>query len=502
MMAAGIPGGSAQSVPVLRFKQWLDIWDAYNFDGSAHGRKPEPYIYLFSMSAAQLRTLCDVYRRERTTDGAEGIQRRRDESRTGKILRYVRYGYPYGDLKPAQQTPDKERLRKPGWLPTAIVVNILVEGDRRRGRQVDPAHLVSVRSTESNWALVLPAETPSRGALAPLEVIDGQHRLWAFDDNDDGYRIPDDFELPVVAYHGLDVAWQAYLFWSINVSPKKINPSHAFDLYPLLRTQDWLESAGELNVYREARAQELTEILYTHPASPWKDRINMLGQPDGPPVRQVAWVRGLIATFLSTGRGLGAPGLFQTNLVETGEPLEWTRPQQAAFLIQLWRDVWDAVAAQSNRHHWTRAFGDPERALTSKTSLLNQDMGVRAVLGAFNDIFYLKAEEWRLNDWRDPDAGADRGLESEVNTALTTIATARFRPQMVEVAQGIAAFDWRSLEGPGVRDDENLTLQKRSYRGSGGYTVLKADVLQCIGEDDNPTNYGASAARTVRGRQS
>ena len=42
-------------VSVLRFKQWLDIWSEYRFDDKAHSRRPEPYIYLFSMSAAQLR---------------------------------------------------------------------------------------------------------------------------------------------------------------------------------------------------------------------------------------------------------------------------------------------------------------------------------------------------------------------------------------------------------------------------------------------------------------
>ena len=60
--------------------------------------------------------------------------------------------------------------------------------------------------------------------MPPLEVIDGQHRLWAFDSADE------DFELPVVAFHGLDISWQAYLFWTINIKPKRINPSLAFDL--------------------------------------------------------------------------------------------------------------------------------------------------------------------------------------------------------------------------------------------------------------------------------
>lgn len=137
----------------------------------------------------------------------------------------------------------------------------------------------------------------------------------------------------MVAFHGLDIAWQAYLFWSINVSPKRINPSHAFDLYPLLRTQDWLDRVGELTVYREARAQELTELIYSHPKSPWKNRINMLGERGAGGVSQAAWVRALLTTFLGTGRGHGRPGLFQSNLSGYEELLQWTRPQQSAFII-------------------------------------------------------------------------------------------------------------------------------------------------------------------------
>jgi hypothetical protein len=70
---------------------------------------------------------------------------------------------------------------------------------------------------------------------------------------------------------------QAYLFWTINIKPKKINPSLAFDLYPLLREQIWLESGETVHVYRESRAQELTEALWATPMSPWHRRINILG---------------------------------------------------------------------------------------------------------------------------------------------------------------------------------------------------------------------------------
>jgi hypothetical protein len=240
------------TVPAIRFKQWLADWNEYDFDPQQFRREPEPYLYLFSMRAAELRRLSDVYRRKRQGNVAEGIQRKRDDSRTARIQRYVHYGYPYGDLPKHLRTEEFAELRKPGWLPTAIVVNILQPGDERHGLTIDAKHVVTIRRAGGAACelQIPPLDLIEQSPLAPLEVIDGQHRLWAFEDANGGLPVPDDFELPVVAYRGLDIAWQAYLFWSINVSPKRINPSHAFDLYPLLRTQDWLEQAGEIKVYQ------------------------------------------------------------------------------------------------------------------------------------------------------------------------------------------------------------------------------------------------------------
>ena len=87
-------------------------------------------------------------------------------------------------------------------------------------------------------------------------MIDGQHRLWAFE----GEELAGDYELPVIAFVGLDLSWQAYLFYTINIKPKKINTSLAFDLYPLLRTEEWLNKFEGPAIYRETRAQELVEL--------------------------------------------------------------------------------------------------------------------------------------------------------------------------------------------------------------------------------------------------
>jgi transposase-like protein len=76
---------------------------------------------------------------------------------------------------------------------------------------------IRVNDNGNHVTIQLPERFPDSNELAPIEVIDGQHRLWAFDDT------AVDFDLPVVAFYGLDRSWQAYLFWTINIKPKRIN---------------------------------------------------------------------------------------------------------------------------------------------------------------------------------------------------------------------------------------------------------------------------------------
>lgn len=247
-------------IPAIVVHQWLTEWNRVIFDDTALRRRPEPHFYLFALPAPELKSLCGIYRR--STEGGVartldlGIERRHDPDRSQAIGQYVHHGYPWSELSPTKKkSAEFDDLRKPGWLPTAIVVNILKAGDRRRGLAVSESDLLTVGDADGQTAtIVLPRSftgsgwTPSQAH--PIEVIDGQHRLWAFEDD----PAAESFELPVVAFHGLDVSWQAYLFWTINIKPKRINASLAFDLYPLLRTEDWLEKFEGHSTYREARA--------------------------------------------------------------------------------------------------------------------------------------------------------------------------------------------------------------------------------------------------------
>lgn len=290
-------------IAALKVNQWLSGWNRVEFSPSHHRAKPLPHFYVFSLSAQELRSLCGIVRRQvsgvmpRAQD--LGIQRQHDPERSEEIARFVEFGYPWSTLSTAKRkTAEFNDLRKPGWLPTAIVVNILRKSDERPGGKVAEHDLITVRDDEDYCTIKLPYQnwtnTWRPSAVPPLEVIDGQHRLWAFEEDSRATG----FEVPVVAFIGLDVSWQAYLFWTINIKPKRINPSLAFDLYPLLRAEDWLDRAEGHPIYRETRSQELTEALWSHPDSPWYDRINMLGERQIKWVTQSAWIKALMATLV------------------------------------------------------------------------------------------------------------------------------------------------------------------------------------------------------------
>jgi hypothetical protein len=465
-------------VPVLPVRQWLKSWDAVDYDPKHHRRKPEPEFYLLAMDAMILRRLSGIYRRTATQSAKRaddlGIQRRHDPERSDEIARFVRFGYPWSEIPERRRRLEEYRdLRKPGWLATAVVVNILTRSDRRLDSSVSPAELVDVEDGDNDVSLLLPPGverpdwTPSQ--VPPLEVIDGQHRLWAFNDE----KGVEGFELPVVAFHGLDLSWQAYLFYTINIKPKKINRSLAFDLYPLLRTEDWLEEFEGPAIYRETRAQELTEALWLHPASPWQNRINMLGEGRSG-VSQAAWIRALMASFVKgwEGKGVRIGGLFGAPVGSKHLALPWSRAQQAAFLILLWSDF--AKAVGRTRSEWSKSIGSG--GLFSMHSLVNSDQGVRAVLQVANDLVYIKALDLDLFNWQ-MDLPNTEALEIEdVTSALKAARAQPFAPFLSVLAERLALFDWRTASAPGLSEEHRV--QKLAFRGSGGYRELRRQLLR------------------------
>ena len=502
-----MPDTPPSSLPALKVNQWLSCWDDIQWKPEEYRSKPPRSFYQFSISAQALRRLSGVYRR--TTDRARGrsdlgIQRRHEPERSEEIARFVKYGYPWSVLNATKrQQPDFADLRQPGWLPTAILINILTADDKRRDQHVTEGDLVTIRDDHDVHRVILPCSLDSDDwnpkTIAPIEVIDGQHRLWAFDQT----TLDGGFELPVVAFVGLDLSWQAYLFYTINIKPKKINPSLAFDLYPLLRTETWLEKIEGPKVYRESRAQEIVDILWSRSESPWHRRINMLGEPGhrGLMVTQAGWVRSLLASFVKRWDGRRAPGGLFGGAVGNDLPvLPWTLEQQAAFLIFLGRRL--RAAVEGATHRWMSLLrqrspdgedhGDP--AFVGRHNLLNQDQGLRAFLQVSNDICYVAVRHWLHEELvsvsTDPDEARD------VAFALRHFEKNQELGAYIDpLTHALATFDWRSSDAPGLTSDERL--RRSAFRGSGGYRVLREALLRHIIDDDDNI-VGMDAAQVLQ----
>lgn len=483
-------------IHAIKVHQWLKDWEKVDFDPLNHRSKPEGHFYIFSLSAAKLKSLTGIHRRTASEGSLRsqdlGIQRRHDPKRSRDIRDFVSYGHPLSDLSDTQRKLSQfESFRKPGWLPTAIVVNILKDGDERLGKKVAKEDLLQIENKENNLVeIALPQNFKGSSWIPkvehPIEVIDGQHRLWAFEEQ----SIDEDFELPVVAFWGLDLSWQAYLFWTINIKPKRINSSLAYDLYPLLRTEDWLEKIDGHPIYKETRAQELTEALWSNKKSPWYQTINMLGESGlgEAMVTQSAWIRSLISTYLKpwTQIGKGIGGLFGAQIKQNEDILPWSRAQQAAFLIFMGDALRNEV--QKSKASWAeslRAEKQPSLFQDKKSdlafygthTLLATDQGIRGLLSVTNDLCYISAEKLKLFDWVN-DLDNEATDEESVQESLETLQGTLAEKFLIELAKALSSYDWRTAAADNLSEDEKTA--KLVFRGSGGYRQLRQELLSHI----------------------
>lgn len=499
-----------KKVPALRVRQWLADWNQFRFDEDERQRKPEEHFYVVSLSAAELRSLSGINRRtvEHGLNRSEdlGVQRQHDRDRSREIRRYVDGGFPWSSISDRRrQDPASENLKKPGWLPTAIVVNILEPGEERGGAKLDAQAAVTVQDEGDGRATLVLPDAAKRGGLSPIEIIDGQHRLFAFEQAE---TTAEEYDLPVVAFVGLDLSWQAYLFWTINIKPKRINPSFAFDLYPLLREQSWLEAGDDaVHVYRESRAQELTEVLWASPESPWHARINMLGGQRRAygPVTQAAFVRSLTLSLVKKWSNGGLFGGTPDGRVG----LAWSRPQQGAFLVEAWRAL--AQAVKGSDAEWARSIREADNSLdipigndggagaadvafTSAHSLLATDQGVRAFQQILNDVFYSQARRWELRDWGQPDSLPSETVAA-VEEVLPTIRDQPWHYMLEKLTMELATFDWRTASAPDLAPAEQR--YKQALRGSSGYKVLRTDLRAHLasGGDNELTEIASGLGR-------
>ena len=503
---------NGSTIQALIVNQWLTAWNEIHWDPSENRSQPPHWFYQFNLSATALRRLSGVYARtiDRSAASADfGIQRKLNRHRSVEIGEFVRFGYPWSDLsEKKRKSPDFRDLRQPGWLPTSVVVNILTSGDERCGNAISECDLISVCDGDDGTAtLHLPCDCSdanwTASGVPPIEVIDGQHRLWAFEE----FETDNQYELPVVAFVGLDLSWQAYLFYIINIKPKKINASLAFDLYPLLRTEQWLEKFEGHSIYRETRSQELVDKLWSHRKSPWHHRINMLGESGsrGLMVTQAAWVRSLMASFVKrwedSERRLG--GLFGAKVGSHQLVLPWTLVEQAAFLIFIGRMFQNAV--NDSTEDWCESLraiggtkgGDP--AFIGTHNLLNQDQGIRTFLQVFNDMLFFCDELIQLGELNfENDSDNMTNVEQRISSAIEYIEEVQLVVMIVgELSTVLASYDWRASSHPHLTTEQRLL--KASFRGSGGYRELRKHILGHIANSGSSLDIAAKEVLNILG---
>jgi len=452
---------------------------------------------MFKIPAHQLLKLSKVYRRKADRPRIEdtSIQRHHDTDRSVNINRYMHHGFPWSDLKENErQIPEYNTLKMPGWLPTAIIVNILPINAERDGNRIHDHDVIEIQKGGEFVKFILPEGIDNKHwnpDVPPIEIIDGQHRLWAFNEEE---QVDESYELPVIAFYNLDITWQAYLFYVINIKPKKINASLAFDLYPILRIQDWLEQSSiSPNIYRETRAQEMVEALWSSLESPWYRRINMTGERKGGDVGQAAFIRSLLVSYIKRleGKGISIGGLFGAELTPgSNTVLRWNRTQQAAFLIFIWNAIKTAVAATKtewathlralepqlvldlNKHQKDQI--DP--AFSGRFSLLSTDQGVRGILQVTNDMCYIAAKGIGLNNWYwNSSVEGDSISNDDIRDALIDLNNQDFSTYIKGIAAGIITFDFRTSSTPNL--PREIQDRQLIYRGSSGYKQIRHRLL-------------------------
>lgn len=507
------------SRPLLRVNQWLTTWDIATWDGNRP--KPPMHFYVGSLSLKTLRALSGVQTRtieDRRVGKAAGYQRTHDEDRLAKIGRYLEYGFPLsaeGGLEPQNY----KELVNPGWLPTSILVNVLGPNETRtrkgKERSVAAADLVTISANGPLHELNFPVtEIDSEQALPPLEIVDGQHRLLATD----LVTLPDEYEVPVVIFDKLPLTWQAYLFWVINVEPKRINTSLAFDLYPELRDQEWLKRGESIKIYQEHRSQELAEVLWRNPSSPWKDRIELFGKRVDGHVSNAAAIRSLMATFVRTwakGNEAGADteditrlgGLFGS--IDKGGTcyiIRWRRPEQAAFLIMCWNAVQLATAASKAqwklelaKHAGKSADEVAAYAFAGPFTLLATDQGFRAISFAYNALAQLAYDKIGLLDIE----GSEDEFEPNDELVGRALKQLKSNQRLASFVNAVASalvddIDWRTSAAPGITDKDKVV--QGQYRGSSGYKALNKAVLVAASKSKNDiVSEAANRALTILG---
>ena len=234
----------------------------------------------------------------------------------------------------------------------------------------------------------------------------------------------------------------------------------------------------------------------------------MLGERSTGWVSQAGWVQSIFQSFLKLGTtNRGRKGLFASNLNQTTGPLNWSRPQQAAFLIFLWQNIQESVGRKTDG--WPLSLREDngpqidfqdnhDLAFAGPRTLLNQEQGIRGFSLALNDLLWAQATQLGLDQWSSGDIDGGDTRDEDIDTCLESIEIEQFAAPIREMIGCLADFDWRSYD-PKILTKEEAQL-KAGYRGTGGYNRIRAELLEVIAKQN--TSLGIAARNILLSEES
>ena len=202
------------------------------------GTMGEKEFYSFVIEPDKLLKLAYIaHRGKRNVESLDSYQRMAKKKRLNKIAEYIR---------------DKK-----GIFPTNIVLNIQSDSPLRFDRAADMAGQNAVLGE-----LYLP------NIYQCAQVIDGQHRLFAFANLEEAMTAT----IPVIAFENLDSATQAQLFIDINGEQVKVPKNQLLDLHSEL---NW--NSDDPNLRLDALLANLVKQLDKDKNSPLRDKVIKVG---------------------------------------------------------------------------------------------------------------------------------------------------------------------------------------------------------------------------------
>lgn len=268
-------------------------------------------------------------------------------------------------------------------FPTAVIVAIdercIEYEELNEGRGVGQITINSYEAEEG-----VDEESIPYNKIA--KVLDGQHRIAAFMDEDNNWCFDfgeeeEDFEINLSIFVGVDIPDQANIFATVNLAQTKVNRSLVYDLTGLARTRSPYKTCHDIAVALDAEEY-----------SPFFERIKRLGKTTpgrkGETLTQASFVETLV-TFISTEPVKDRNLLLEGRRLSKPDPDELIKvPFRTLFIEERDLDIAEIIFNYfcAVRDRWPRSWA--ETTLTG--NLLPRTNAFKALMKYLKEDVYIQ----------------------------------------------------------------------------------------------------------------